>query len=78
MLGWVAALLNAVVGGYSYAECGHLLSAAMRRTFSMLDDIAIPQAIPAKKVPGYQMPEEATNLLSWEFVSAHMIASHHY
>jgi general stress protein 26 len=40
--------------------------------------MTIPQAIPAKKVPGYQMPEEATNLLSWEFVSASMTASHYY
>ncbi len=34
----------------------------------MLDEIVIPQAIPAKKVPGYQMPQDTTNLLSWEFV----------
>ena len=44
----------------------------------MLDDILIPHAIPAKKVAGYQMPEDAAHLLSWDFVSAHMTASQHY
>jgi general stress protein 26 len=44
----------------------------------MLDEIVIPQAILAKKVPGYQMPQDTTNLLSWEFVSAHMAAACHY
>ncbi len=44
----------------------------------MLDDILIPHAIPAKKVAGCQMPEDAANLLSWDFVSAHMRASQHY
>ena len=44
----------------------------------MLDDIRIPQASPARKVAGYQMPEDITNLLSWDFVSQHMTASQHY
>jgi general stress protein 26 len=44
----------------------------------MLDDIEIPHAIPAKKVAGYQMPETTTNLLQWDFVSAHMAASQEY
>ena len=44
----------------------------------MLDDIVIPQAIPAKKVAGYQMPEDISNLLPWDFVSAHMAPSLHY
>jgi general stress protein 26 len=44
----------------------------------MLSDIVIPQAIPAKKVAGYQMSEDTTNLLPWDFVSDHMRASQHY
>jgi general stress protein 26 len=44
----------------------------------MLNEIIIPQAIPAKKVAGYQMPEDTINLLSWDFVSAHMAPSQHY
>ena len=44
----------------------------------MLDDIIIPQAIPARKVAGYQMPEDTANLLSWDFVSNHMDPSQHY
>ena len=44
----------------------------------MLDDIVIPDAIPAKKVAGYQMPEDSANLLPWDFVTAHMSASQHY
>ena len=44
----------------------------------MLDDMLIPHAIPAKKVAGYQMPEDSTTLLPWDFVSLHMTASQHY
>ena len=44
----------------------------------MLDDMLIPQAIPAKKVAGYQMPEDTANLLSWDFVSVQMTASQQY
>lgn len=44
----------------------------------MLDDILPPQAVPAKKVAEYQMPEDSTNLLSWDFVSVHMTSSQHY
>ena len=44
----------------------------------MLDAILIPQTIPAKKVAGYQMPEDTTMLLSWDFVSLHMTSSQHY
>ncbi len=41
----------------------------------MFDAIVIPHALPAKKVAGYRMPEDTTNLLSWDFVSAHMLPS---
>jgi general stress protein 26 len=44
----------------------------------MLDDITIPHAMPAKKVPGYQMPEAGAHLLAWAFVAEHMTASPHY
>jgi general stress protein 26 len=44
----------------------------------MLDDILIPQAIPAKKVAGYQMPEDTATLLSWDFVSGQMTSSQQY
>src|SRR4029453_7312286 len=40
--------------------------------------MVIPQALPARKVPGYQMPETSTNLLSWDFVAAQMEPSQHY
>ena len=44
----------------------------------MFDALVIPHATPAKKVPGYQMPEDTTQLLSWEFVTAQMAPSQHY
>lgn len=34
----------------------------------MLEALKIPKPIPARKVPGYQMPEDDKNLLSWDFV----------
>lgn len=44
----------------------------------MLDDVVIPQALPARKVPGYKMPETSANLLSWDFVVAQMEPAQHY
>jgi general stress protein 26 len=44
----------------------------------MLNEIVIPKAIPAKKVPGYKMLEDDSKLLAWDFVSAHMETSLYY
>lgn len=44
----------------------------------MLKTILIPEATPARKVTGYQMPETKENLLSWDFVSGQMAQSRHY
>jgi general stress protein 26 len=44
----------------------------------MLRPIVIPEATPARKVQGYNMPETKENLLSWDFVSAQMSQSRHY
>lgn len=44
----------------------------------MLHPILIPEATPARKVKGYRMPETKENLVSWDFVSEHMLNSRHY
>jgi len=44
----------------------------------MLNQIIIPEAVPARKVKGYQMPELRENLVSWDFVSEQMSLSRHY
>ncbi|MEZ4870587.1 MAG: hypothetical protein R3C14_55170 [Caldilineaceae bacterium] len=44
----------------------------------MLNDLVLPQAIPAHKVPGYKMPEDRANLLDWDFVSTQMALSLYY
>lgn len=44
----------------------------------MLPDIIIPPARPAKKVPGYQMPEDPAHLLTWAFVADRMAQLRHY
>jgi general stress protein 26 len=44
----------------------------------MLKQIIIPDAIPAKKVKGYKMPETKEKLVSWDFVTEQMSQSRHY
>ncbi len=44
----------------------------------MLNQVVIPTPIPARKVPGYQMPEDTNNLLSWTFVAEQMTNAHVY
>lgn len=44
----------------------------------MLSQIRIPKAIPAKKIDGYKMPEDDSNLLSWDFVVEQMEGARHY
>lgn len=44
----------------------------------MLNPLSIPPAGPARKVPGYQMPEDHDQLLSWDFVAEQMAAAEHY
>jgi general stress protein 26 len=44
----------------------------------MLSQIQIPDAIPARKVKGYKMPETKEYLVSWDFVSEQMSQSRHY
>ena len=44
----------------------------------MLKQIVIPEAGPARKVKGYQMPEMKENLVSWDFVAEQMVQSRHY
>ncbi len=44
----------------------------------MLTPVVIPKATPAKKVPGYPMPEDDGNLVSWEFVATQMDQARHY
>ena len=38
----------------------------------------IPEPSPARKVPGYQMPETCENLLAWDFVADRMSTSEFY
>lgn len=38
----------------------------------MLAELKIPKARPARKVPGYQMPEDEKDLLAWDFVNEQM------
>jgi general stress protein 26 len=44
----------------------------------MFSEFVIPKPIPAKKVPGYKMPEGDTALLSWDFIATQMEASLYY
>jgi len=44
----------------------------------MLTDFLIPAPIPTKLVPGYQMPANPEQLLSWEFVTQQMEQSRVY
>ncbi|MGB9754275.1 pyridoxamine 5'-phosphate oxidase family protein [Roseiflexus castenholzii] len=44
----------------------------------MLRPIVIPEATPARKAQGYNIPETKETLLSWDFVSEHMSQSRHY
>ncbi|GAB4115390.1 MAG: pyridoxamine 5'-phosphate oxidase family protein [Roseiflexaceae bacterium] len=44
----------------------------------MLPLLHIPAPTPARKVTGYQMPEESARLLGWEFVVAQAEAARHY
>lgn len=44
----------------------------------MLAPLQIPAPQPAKKVPGYAMPEAPEHLLTWEFVDAQMQAAEFY
>ena len=43
-----------------------------------LGNLRIPPAGPARKVPGYQMPADHANLLSWEFVDEQMAQAEFY
>jgi hypothetical protein len=63
---------------YSWTRIQAVTHAVTWGISSMLNDIVIPSAMPAKKVPGYQMPEDTTNLLSWDFVATHLAPSYHY
>lgn len=45
---------------------------------SMFKELKIPNARPARKVPGYQMPEDVENLLGWEFVTEQMEQAEYY
>src|ERR1051325_1189987 len=44
----------------------------------MLPPTILPKAVPAKKVPGYKMPEDSDSLVSWDFVAAQMEQARHY
>ncbi|MFT3890520.1 MAG: pyridoxamine 5'-phosphate oxidase family protein [Anaerolineales bacterium] len=44
----------------------------------MLSQVTIPEAAPARKVKGYQMPETSEHLVAWDFVSEQMSSSRHY
>lgn len=44
----------------------------------MLEALKIPKAQPAKKVPGYEMPEDEENLLDWSFVAERMAEAEYY
>lgn len=44
----------------------------------MLQPIVIPAPRPAKKIPGYKMPETPENLLTWDFVATQMTRAKHY
>ena len=44
----------------------------------MLTPLVIPDPVPARKVPGYKMPETRENLLSWDFVADQMTNARFY
>lgn len=44
----------------------------------MFGRVKIPEPIPARKVPGYQMPEDSEHLLPWEFVAEQMHNAEYY
>lgn len=44
----------------------------------MIGPLKIPNAQLAKKVPGYQMPEDTERLLAWNFVAQQMSAAEFY
>jgi general stress protein 26 len=45
---------------------------------SILEELKIPKARPARKVPGYQMPETDDQLLAWDFVVEQMLQAKYY
>jgi nitroimidazol reductase NimA-like FMN-containing flavoprotein (pyridoxamine 5'-phosphate oxidase superfamily) len=44
----------------------------------VLKSLIIPAPMPAKKITGYNMPEDSDHLLSWAFVAEQMTTSRHY
>ena len=44
----------------------------------MHDQLTIPNAGPARKVLGYEMPEDEGRLLSWDFVVERMASAEYY
>jgi hypothetical protein len=44
----------------------------------VLPDLVVPLPTPARHVPGYQMPETADRLLTWDFVAERMMLAREY
>lgn len=44
----------------------------------MLAKLSIPNPCPPEKIPGYHLPENTDNLLSWAFVAQQMSQSRYY
>lgn len=44
----------------------------------MLPKLTMPNPQPARKVPGYEMPDTANNLLAWRFVANAMESAEYY